>query len=285
MAFLTGSAAMLAEGIHSAVDTGNEALLLLGHARSKKAADHTHPFGYGRELYFWSLLVAVVIFGMGGGMAIVVGFDRVLSPRPLDDPLWTYVVLGIAFVLESVSFTVAYRDVRRGAGTRTTLSIVRASKDPMTFTVLLEDSAALVGLIIAFLGTFLGHVWGNVYLDGVASILIGVVLAAVATFLVSETRSLLVGESAEPEVVERIRAIAGARPSVEVVRRALTMQLAPNEILLNLDVRFRAGLSGEAIVTAIGEIERDIQRAIPDVTRIFIEADSLRPTSTTQPMR
>ncbi len=272
-AALGGSAAMFAEGIHSAVDAGNEGFLLLGLRRSKKPADALHPFGYGRELYFWSLIVAIVIFGIGGGMAILEGISRLREPEPLGDPRVTYVVLGLSFVLESVSWVAAYRAVRAGAGEASTLSIVRASKDPLTFTVLVEDSAALAGLVIALGGTLLGHALHDVYLDGAASLLIGIVLAIVATFLVAESRSLLVGESARPEIVARIGAIAARDRDVVGVARALTMQLSPRDVLLNLDVRVRGELSGEAIVAAVARLDRTLRSEIPELSRVFIEPE------------
>ncbi|GAC1305697.1 MAG: cation diffusion facilitator family transporter [Vulcanimicrobiaceae bacterium] len=275
VAFLSGSAAMTAEAIHSLVDTANEAILLFGIRRSKLPANDRHPFGYGQELYFWTLVVAVCIFGIGGGMTIFEGIERTISPHRLENPMWSYVVLGTSFALESLSWIVSYRAVMRDGGGLSVLGAIRASKDPTIFTVLLEDSAALVGLAIAFVGTLLGHVLGNVYIDGIASIAIGAVLCVVAVFLVAESRGLLIGESAKPETIRAIHEIVSADRAVASIERALTVQLGPASVLLTIDLRFRHGLSGAETVAAIGRIERAIRTTLPEVTSIFIEASSI----------
>src|SRR6266478_7681458 len=181
-AFFTGSSAMLSEGIHSLVDTGNGGLLLLGFRKSRKPPDANHPFGHGKELYFWSLVVAILIFALGGGMSVYEGATHLTHPHAYD-PTWNYIVLGFALVFEGFSFYFAYKAFRSEMGRAGILATIRASKDPTTFTVLFEDTAALLGLIVAFLGIYLGHLLNNPYLDGVASIIIGVILAAVAGFL------------------------------------------------------------------------------------------------------
>lgn len=271
VAAITGSAAMTAEAIHSLVDTLNEAILFVGIRRSRKPPNERHPFGYGRELYFGTLVVAVAIFGLGGGLTIYEGVERVLTPHPLENAFWSYVVLAVAFVLESVSWVVSYRAVMREANGRSAIATIRASKDPTTFTVLIEDSAALVGLAIAFVGTFLGHVLGNVYADGIASIAIGVVLVAVSYFLVGESRALLVGESAKPETLAAIRAIVAGDTTVLELERAIAMQLAPETVVVFMNVRFRDELSAAEVARAIRRIEgaiRDVERS---VATIFIE--------------
>lgn len=271
VAAITGSAAMTAEAIHSFVDTANEGILLFGIRRSHREPNERHPFGYGRELYFWTLLVAVLIFGVGGGVTILEGIDRLIHPHELEDAFWTYVVLGVAFALESSSFVVSYRAVMHESRGRSVLATIHASKDPTTFTVLVEDSAALVGLAIAFVGTVLGHVLHNRFIDGIASIAIGLVLASVSIFLVSESRALLVGESPERETIDAIRVLVMQDEAVVGVERAIATQLAPHTIVLFLNVHFREDFSLETVVAAIQRIEATIREHHADVATIFIE--------------
>ncbi len=275
-ALATGSSAMLSEGIHSLVDTGNGALLFLGINRSSRPPSVSHPFGYGKELYFWSLIVAISIFGIGGGMSIYEGILHIRHPSVLKDPTWNYVVLALAAVFESLSFTVAYRAFRAVKGDRRTLSAIHHGKDPSLFTVLFEDSAALIGLAVAFVGVFLAHQFDNPYFDGVASIAIGTILAVVAVWLAWESKGLLVGESADPELVAEIRRIALADPDVTGLGAVLTMHLGPQEVLLNIEIEFVAGLSAGGIHDAIHRLEDGITAVYPEVTRIFVEVESLR---------
>ena len=222
-AYFTGSAAMLSEGIHSLVDTGNGGLLLLGIRMSRKPADANHPFGRGKELYFWSLVVAILIFALGGGMSVYEGVTHMLHHQPPSDPTWNYVVLGFAFVFEGGSSFFALRAFRKEMSGQGVFRTIRDSKDPTTFTVLFEDTAALLGLIVAFLGIFLGHWFHNPYLDGVASIIIGLILAVVAGFLAYESKGLLIGEGVDQKTLASIRELAGADESVAEVRKSLTM--------------------------------------------------------------
>lgn len=277
-AFFTGSAAMLAEAIHSTVDTGNEALLLLGLHRSRKPADDRHPFGYGQEIYFWSLVVAVVIFGFGGGAAISEGAWRLAEPPyPLEHVLWNYVILGIALVFESISWSVAFRAVRSEHPGVSIFRAVRRSKDPSRFVVLFEDTAAIAGLLIALvIGTILAVRFPQARLDAIASILIGLLLVITAVFLMSKTRSLLIGESAGEELVKGIRAVLEADNRVAGVDRILTAQMAPENVLLNLDLRFDEGVTGGDLPQAIDHIEHVIQSHYPQVKEIFIEAQALK---------
>ncbi len=280
VAGLTGNSAMVVETIHSAVDTINECLLLLGEHRSRKPADDQHPFGYGQELYFWSLVVAIVVFGIGGGMGIFEGIDRVRHPGVLGDQTWTYVVLGIAFVLEGFSWSKALEALRATARDRSLRGLLRAvsaSKDPAVFVVLFEDSAALIGLLIAFFGTLLGHVFDLPVLDGYASILIGVVLALVAIALASETRNLLIGESAAPGVVASIRSIALESRCVDGVSRILTMHMSPEDVLLNVDFNMVPNLSQLDVDETIERFEARVRERHPEVKLIFVEVDSKRP--------
>ena len=272
----SGSSAMLSEGIHSVADTGNQVLLLMGLKRGRKAADEEHPFGYGKELYFWTLIVAIILFGLGGGMSVFEGITHLLHPSPLGDPTWSYVVLGAAFLFEGGSFLIALREMLRRRGGRRFLRAVHLSKDPAVFVVLYEDAAALVGIMIAFLGIFVGHRTGSAAADGVASIAIGVVLAVVAVLLAWETKGLLVGEGLDREAVEAIRRLAVADPVVVAAGSPLTMHLGPEDVLLNLDLQFRDGLSSTEIAAAIDGVERRVRERFPQVQRIFIEAESIR---------
>jgi cation diffusion facilitator family transporter len=274
-AFFTGSSAMLSEGIHSVVDTGNQALLLLGIHLSKKPADATHPFGYGKELYFWGLVVAIILFGAGGGMAVYEGITHLLHPGPLTDPTMSYIVLGIAAIFESIAFTVALKEILATRGEKSLWQAVHTSKDPAIFVVLFEDTAALTGLIVAFLGIFLGQQFNNPYLDGIASLLIGFILAAAAILLAYESKGLLLGESAATETVQSIYALAADDPAVERVQRPLTMHFGPQAILLNLAVQFRQGLSGAELLAAVERLEQSIRAQHPYIKHIFIEANAL----------
>jgi cation diffusion facilitator family transporter len=278
-AFFTGSSAMLSEGIHSLVDTGNEGLLLLGVHHSRKPADAQHPFGHGMELYFWSLIVAIVLFGLGGGMSFYEGIAHLQQGSEMGNPLWNYVVLAVALVAEGTSWSIGLRQLlkeRRGQSLWRTL---RASKDPSVYTVVAEDSAALVGIVWAFLGVFIGHRFESVHADAIASMLIGVTLAAVALFLAYESRSLLMGESADAQVVQRIQELAQDDPAVVRVRRPLTMYFGPREVLLNLDVEFRPDLSAQEVTEAVDRLESKIRSEEPVIKRIFIESESLKPAA------
>lgn len=275
-AAVTGSSAMLSEGIHSLVDTGNGMLLLLGLRRSRRPADADHPFGHGKELYFWSLIVAILIFGVGGGMSIYEGILHLLHPNPLERPRINYLVLALAAIFEGLSWRVGFKEFKATQEKEMGIwEAIRQSKDPSLFTVLFEDSAALLGLFVAFLGVFLGHLLGNPYIDGSASIVIGVILAVSALLLAYESKGLLVGESANPKIVAGIRSLAAAEPAVNRITRALTMQLGPAEILLTMEIQFRKGLSAEEIQAAIDRLEKEIRTRFPDIRRIFIESESI----------
>jgi cation diffusion facilitator family transporter len=274
-AFFTGSSAMLSEGIHSVVDTGNQALLLLGIHLSKKPADITHPFGYGKELYFWGLVVAIILFGAGGGMAVYEGITHLLHPGPLANPTMSYIVLGIAAIFESTAFTVALKEILATRGEKSLWQAVHTSKDPAIFVVLFEDTAALTGLVVAFLGIFLGHQLNIPYLDGISSLVIGLILAVAAILLAYESKGLLLGESAATEIVQSIYALAKDDPAVERVQRPLTMHFGPRAILLNLAVQFRQGLSGAELLAAVDRLERTIRAQHPYIKHIFIEANAL----------
>lgn len=271
-AFLSGSSAMLSEAIHSLVDTGNQTLLLMGINFSQRPADETHPFGYGKERYFFTLIVAVLLFGMGGGMAIYQGITHLIRPLPLENPIYAYVVLLAAAIFEGYTWYIALKEVRARANGRSTWRMIRESKDMAVITVLLEDTAALAGVLIAFAGIFFGQLLNNPYLDALASLIIGIMLCGVASLLIWESRNLLLGESADSDVVAEIRKLAANDPAVRSVDKLLTMHFGPEEVLLNLELQFNPQLSSEELVLAVGRLERAIRNQHPHVNRIFIEA-------------
>ena len=279
-AAFTGSSAMLSEGIHSITDTGNQGLILLGLKRSKKPADELHPFGHGQELFFWSLIVAILLFGLGGGLSIYEGITHIQHPSELESPIWNYVVLGIAFVTEGITWFIAFREIQHQRKPDETIwQTIRNSKDPSIYTVLGEDTGALLGIVVAFLGVFLGHQLDMPILDGVASLTVGLILVTIALFLVYESKNLIVGESMDPDLVAKVQQITQSDPAVDQVREILTMHLAPNDVLLNMDVGFRPNLHGSELALAIGRLETNIRQKTPVVKRIFIEAKSMKPQS------
>lgn len=280
---LTGSSAMISEGIHSAVDTGNGGLLYYGLKRGVRPPDEHHPFGHASEIYFWSLIVAVSIFGIGGGMSIYEGITHIQHPVKLESATINYVVLALAAFFESLSFSVAWRTFKGSRRGRGTIAAIRHGKDPSLFTVLFEDTAALVGLAVAFVGVFLSHQLNAPVLDGVASIVIGSILVTAALWLAYESRSLLVGEAADPEMVAGIRRIVRGDPAVTDLGAVLTMHLGPDEILLNVEVTFAPGLVAEEIHAAVHRIEERINEPYPEVTRIFIEVEALTGRLSSEP--
>lgn len=276
-AAFTGSSSMLSEGIHSVVDTGNELLLLVGLRRSHRPPDRAHPFGYGKALYFWGLVVAMVIFGMGGGMSVYEGITHLRDGAhgTSTSPAWNYGVLAVAAVLEGLSFRVALRKFREHTQGRPLWTSFRASKDPSLFIVLAEDAAALVGLLIAFIGILLTQLTGIHVFDGIASLLIGVLLGGVSLLLGRETGGLLVGESASEELIREIERVVRADPSVERMGKPLTMQLGPQEVLVNLAVAFRSNLSGKDLTSAAQLLEKRIREAHPSITRVFLDLEPI----------
>ena len=270
-AAFTGSSAMASEGIHSLVDTSNEVLLLLGLSKSKKPADETRQFGYGKELYFWAFIVSLLFFVLGGGFSIYEGVSHIQHPEEIKDPLWNYIVLGIAFVFDGISFITALKEFNIQRGDMPFWKAVKKSKDPSTFIVLFEDAADITGLLIAFTGILLSRLLHNPYLDGVASIMIGILLTLVAVLLVGESRSLLMGESVgRKEIKDVIAIVEGNDKVVEVVSHQ-SMYLAPEEVILMLKVSFQPGLKSEELVTVINQLRRDIQQQHPHYLHLFIE--------------
>ncbi len=270
----TGSSAMLSEGIHSLVDTGNQGLLLHGLRKSKRPADEQHPFGYGAELYFWAFVVAILIFAVGAGVSIYEGISKVLDPHPLTSISVNFIVLALACIFEGVAWWIAYREFESTRGRRGFFEAVRQSKDPTVFTVLFEDSAAMLGLIVAFLG-IAGAAWLNLpWLDGAASIVIGAILAVTALLLAIETKGLLIGEAAAPELTGDIRAIIEATPTVDKLNEVRTLHRGPNDVLLALSVDFEDNLTAGKVEDAIYQLETAIKQRFPIVRRLFIEVQS-----------
>ncbi len=274
-AAITGSSAMLTEGVHSLVDTGNGGLLLLGLKRGTRPADDQHPFGYGKEVYFWTLVVAMLIFAGGGGVSIYEGIKHVSHPAELGDPTINYIVLGLAFLFEGAAWWVALREFRKSRGDRGSWEAIKAEKDPTAFAVLLEDSAALLGIVVAAVGIFLAHLLEMPMIDGVASVVIGLILVAVAVILARETRGLLVGEAAEPALIADVEEIARSDQAIQEVVRILSMHMGPSEVILNLDLRFRRDLGAQGVHEAVDRIEKTVRERHPVVRYIFIEVESL----------
>ncbi len=276
-AVFTGSSAMFAEAFHSTADTGNEFLLLIGMKRSTRPPDSLHPFGHGKVLYFYSLLVAIYIFSFGGGLALHQGISHLRHPEAPAHVGWNYIVLALAAAFDFYSWRISYQELlARKDPDESTWDEIIGSKDPTIFTVFLEDSAGLVGAALAFLGIFLGRLLHNPYLDPIASILIGLLLVGVALVLGRESGALLVGERTNRARIRRVRQIIQADPSVEGVGDLLTMQLGPNQVLLTVDIRFRRGLDVQQLEAAIDRLESRIRQEEPTIQRIFIEAHSLK---------
>ena len=273
--FFTGSSSMLSEGIHSLVDTGNGVLLLFGIKRSKLPADAEHPFGYGKEIYFWSFVVAILIFALGGGIALYEGIHHILHPKPLDNLIWNYSVLIIALIIEGNALRIAMREFNKSRGTKPLMQAIRESKDTSTVAIVVEDSAAVMGLAIALVCVFLGQVTGIPYFDGIGSTLIGILLISVSWFFAMECKGLLIGEGLLPTDLKKIHGILVARDKVIKFDTPLSMFLGPNEILLNIDIMFSDEMTTDEIEVEIDEIETQITAAIPKINRIYIEAETL----------
>lgn len=273
-ASVTGSSAMMAEGIHSLVDTGNQVLLLHGMRQAKKPADDRFPFGHGKEVYFWSFVVAIIVFALGSGVSIYEGVHRVLHPEVVTDPIVNYVVLALAFAFEGVAWWMAWRAFSRQQDGRGVRETVRTSKDPITFVVLFEDSAALLGLVVAAIGLTLSQVLDMPVFDGMASIGIGIILAFTAIWLAVRTKSLLIGESAEPALIADVTQRAAALPAVVAVNEVLTLHMGPDYVLLNISVDFADDLPAGEIEKTIEALTRQIRAAHPRIQRVFIEAES-----------
>ena len=272
----TGSSAMLSEGVHSLVDTGNQVLLLFGLKQSRKPPDDEFPFGHGKEVYFWSFVVAILIFAVGAGVSLYEGIVRVMSPHPVENVFINYIVLGFAMVFEGGAWFFALKEFGRVKGSRGYIAAVQQGKDPTFFVVLFEDSAAMLGLIVAFVGVWLGDVTGIAIFDGLASIIIGLILGATAAWLAYETKGLLIGERANREVVDGIRRIVRAQPAVHHVNEVLTMHMGPEFILVNISVDFADSLRVGQVEETAAHMDHQIKTSFPNVKRVFIEAEARR---------
>jgi len=270
---ITGSSAMLSEAIHSLVDSGNQVLLLYGLQRAKRPADEAFPFGYGKEIYFWSFVVAILIFALGAGISIYEGIIHLSHPVHVENPLVNYVVLTLALVFEGAAWYFAWKAFAKEKGKLSYFRAVQHAKDPSMFVVLFEDSAAILGLLVAFLSIFLSQVTHLPQFDGIASVFIGMILGGTAIWLAVETKGLLIGESANSGVIQSIRTIVRSYPSVEHINETLTMHMGPEFILVNISVEFEDSQTAEQIESTIAALNRQIKTSHPDVKRVFIEAE------------
>ena len=272
-AAISGSSSMVTEGVHSLVDSGNQVLLLYGQRRARKPADRSHPFGYGRELYFWAFVVAILIFAVGAGVSIYEGVAHIRAPEPLRDPTVAYGVLALAFLLEGGSWVLAMREFDAARGEAGWWAAIATSKDPAGFIVLLEDSAALIGLIIAATGLWLSHRYADPRFDGMASIAIGAMLAVVAVVLAREAKGLIIGESADPVLIARLRRIVEARPEITAVNHVRTIHTAPDSVFVAISADFVDGLSMGAAERTIEDMESQLKAASPIVSSIYIRPE------------
>ncbi len=272
-ASVTGSSAMLSEGIHSLVDTGNQVLLLHGMRRAKQPASKDFPFGHGKEIYFWSFVVALLIFALGAGISIYEGVQHILHPQVISNPMINYIVLGLAMLFEGFAWYFAFTEFNKTKGNRGFFGAIRAAKDPTLFVVLFEDSAAMLGLVVAFLGVLMAQVTGVLYWDGLASVVIGLILGGTAIWLAYETKGLLIGESADPKVVRGIREMSQDFNEIESVNEVLTMHMGPEYILVNISVHFRREIPVGRVELTASELDKQIKLRFPKVRRVFIEAE------------
>ena len=270
----TGSSAMLSEAIHSLVDTGNQILLLWGLRKAKRPPDEHFPYGYGKEIYFYSFVVAIMIFAVGAGVSIYEGIKHLQHPREMTNPIVNYVVLGLAMLFEGAAWTFAWIGFHKSKGKLGTLEAVRHGKDPTLFVVLFEDSAAMLGLVVAMIGIAMVQITGNPYFDGAASVMIGVILGSVAVWLAWETHGLLIGEAAAKPVRDEIGRIVMSHSGIKHMNELLTMHVGPEAILVTMSVDFEDGLPSEAVERTIAGLNREIHDAFPEVSRVFIEAES-----------
>ena len=271
---MTGSSAMLSEGIHSLVDTGNQGLLLYGMKQADKPASKEFPFGHGKEIYFWSFVVAILIFALGAGVSLYGGIKHILHPSELANPLINYIVLGLAILFEGGAFFFALKEFKKVKGQLTYFEAVKRGKDPSMFVVLFEDGAALLGLLVAMIGIWLAQVTGNAIFDGIASVVIGVILGITAIWMAVETKGLLIGESAEPTIVKAIHEMVDEIDPIERTNEVLTMHMGPNYILVNVSADFSSNASADDVEGSIALLDKKIKERFPLVKRIFVEAES-----------
>ncbi|HEY6630549.1 MAG TPA: cation diffusion facilitator family transporter [Rhizobiaceae bacterium] len=273
-AIFTGSSAMLSEGVHSLVDTGNGTLLLYGLHRASRPADMSHPFGHGRELYFWSFIVALLVFALGAGVSFYEGVVHILEPEPIRNVGVTYIVLGLSLLFEGGSWLVALKEFRIAKGRRGYLEAVRISKDPSVFTILFEDTAALLGLVIALAGIAASQYLDMPVLDGVASIGIACILGLTAIFLARESKGLLLGEPASPEVHARLQDLAAVDPAVRGVNGVLTVHIGPTQVVANLSLEFEDETSAPDIEACVVRLETAIKSQLPEIVAVFVKPEA-----------
>jgi cation diffusion facilitator family transporter len=282
VAFFSGSAAMLAEGFHSTADSVNQVMLLIGHKRAARPPDKKHPFGYGKEIYFWAFVVAVSIFCVGAALSIYEGIKKILHPEPVKLLYISLIVLGISVIFEAYPWWVAYseaKSLKSEKGFSGFFDLAVRSKNPTVMVVLFEDSAAMIGLFVAAVGISLAYITGMPLFDAGASIVIGIILLILALFLARETKALLIGESAGSKDRERIQQIICSVPEIKECGQLLTMHMGPDDILVNMEVEFSDGLSTDEVEIVIDKVEQSVKSAVPAVTKIFIEAQSLKKKS------
>ncbi|PVX29653.1 cation diffusion facilitator family transporter [Sphingomonas pokkalii] len=282
-AAITASSSMLTEGVHSLVDSFNQILLLYGQHRARRPADAEHPFGYGRELYFWAFVVAILIFGLGAGVSVYEGWRHMVAPEPLRDPLVNYVVLAVAAAMEGTSWAIAVRAFARSKGECGWWQAVHDSKDPAGFIVLFEDSAALAGLIVAAIGIWASHAWGDSRIDGAASIVIGLILAAVAVLLAREAKGLLIGERADPALIRQVRAMMEAEPRITFVNHVRTIHTAPDRVFVAISADFDDTLAMGDAETLIEQLEARLKAALPQLSSIYIRPEKREDAEATLP--
>lgn len=270
-AWFTGSSAMLSEGVHSLVDTGNGLLLLFGIWRASRPPDRTHPFGHGRELYFWSFIVALLVFSLGAGVSFYEGVAHIRDPEPIRNVSVTYVVLGLSILFEGGSWLVAVKEFRAAKGPLGYFEAVRKSKDPTIFSVLFEDSAALLGLAVALIGIGAAQYFDIPELDGVASICIAGILAATAALLARETKGLLIGEAADPAVTRKLLQIAAADPAVVGANGVLTVHIGPTQIVAAFSLEFDDRQRTPDIEACVERLEAVLKKEVPEVTSVFVK--------------
>lgn len=278
-ASITGSSAMFSEGVHSLVDTGNQGLLLYGMKAASKPADARFPFGHGKEIYFWSFVVAILIFAVGAGISIYEGIHSIQHPEEITSPIINYIVLTLAMIFEGGALYVAVKEFNKVKGTMRTFEAVSKGKDPTFFVVLFEDSAAMLGLVVAMIGITLAQLTGNLYWDGVASIFIGCILAGTALWLAIETKSLLIGEGASPKVVDSIKELANAEPGIHKINEVLTLHMGPDFILATISIEFKDALAVGEVETIASRLDKAIKARHPRIKRIFIEAEDHDPSN------
>ncbi len=280
---VTGSSAMFSEAVHSVVDTGNQMLLLLGLKKASQPADHKHPLGYGKEIYFWSFVVSILIFALGAGISIYQGVQHVShslaaqaageAAELVTDYTWNYSVLALALLFEGAALAFAFKEFKTVKGDQSYISAVKHSKDPAIFVVLFEDCAAMLGLLVALIGLLLSQWTHNLIYDGIASILIGGILGGVAIWLAVETKGLLIGESANDKIRSKINQILAAHDAVDVITEVITLHMGPIDLLVAISAEFKDAIDVQEIEQAVGQINRAIKKAIPQVSRVFIEVE------------